>query len=167
MNEYWKDIPNYAGFMVSNLGRIKTIERIINYGNRMCLRKEKILKPHKSKVGYYTVAPFQKTTTVHKLVAFTFLGVRPLNSVIEHINGDYLDNRVENLRYVTHKENTQNALRLNKILTGEQCSWSKLKIEDVIKIRNDKRMHILIAKDFNISRQTVGEIKRFLTWKNI
>ena len=165
--ENWEKIPGYEGFMASNLGNIKTLKRAINYGNRICLRQERILKPHKSKVGYYTVAPFQKTTLVHRLITLTFLGERPINSVIDHIDGDYLNNNINNLRYVTQKENVHNAMRLGKTLNGESCSWSKLTIKQVLEIREDKRIHKLIAKDYNICRQSVGEIKNRLIWKYI
>ena len=165
--EIWLNIPNYDGFMASNLGRIKTIERDIICGEKICRRKERILKPHKSKVGYLTVAPFQKTTHVHYLVTLTFLGVRKYKYVVDHINGDYCDNRIENLRYVTQKENVQNALRLNKIKIGENCSWSKLTKDLVIKIRLDNSRQCELAKKYSISRQSVSDIKNYKTWKFI
>ena len=165
--ETWKKIPNYDGFMASSFGRIKTVKRLVDYGNRFCLRKERILKPHKSKVGYYTVAPFQKTTYVHQLIALAFIGQRPKNSVIDHKNGDYLDNRAENIRYVTQKENVDNAKTLGKLKTGENCSWSKLTVKQVLEIRQDKRPHLEIALQYKIARQSVSEIKTKKTWKHL
>ena len=163
--EIWKNIPGYDGFMASNYGRIKTIERFINYNNRKCLRKERILKPHKSKIGYYTIAPFQKTTYSHKLIALTFLGERPNRLVVDHIDGDYLNNNINNLRYVNQKENVNNAMRLGKIKIGEGCKWSILKKENVIEIRNSKIQNNILAKKYNVSRATIYDIKNYRTWK--
>lgn len=165
--EIWKYIPGYFGFMASSLGRIKTLKRSINYGNRVCIRKERILKPHKGKVGYYTVAPFQKTTAVHVLIALAFHGERPTGSVIDHIDGDYLNNEASNLRYTTQSGNVQNALRLGKIPLGEKCSWTKLTVKQVLEIRSDNRSHTAIAKDYKINRASVGDIKNNRTWKHL
>lgn len=163
--EIWKEIPGYVGFMASNYGRIKSIERRINYGDRYITRKERILKPHKSKVGYYTVAPFQKTTYVHFLVTLTFLGEREKGYVVDHIDGDYLNNNILNLRYVTQKENVHNALRLGKIKIGQNCSWSILKEEDVIEIKKSNLKQNQLAKLFNVSRCTIYDIQKNKTWK--
>lgn len=48
---------------------------------------------------------------VANIVAQAFLGLRPKNKEIDHVNGDPLDNRVENLEYVTPKENSRRAIR--------------------------------------------------------
>lgn len=50
-----------------------------------------------------------KTYRVHNLIAHAFLGERPDKYVVDHINGDKLDNHVENLRYVTQGQNMINA----------------------------------------------------------
>lgn len=153
--------------MASDQGRIKSEKRILKYSNRFVCRKERILKPHKGNVGYYTVAPFQKTTLVHSLIALTFIGERPIGYCVDHINGNYLDNRLSNLRYTTQFENVQNALRLGKIKTGELCSWAKLNKNQVISIRADNRAHSVIAKDYPVCRQTIQEIKSMKIWRHI
>ena len=59
-NEIWKDIPNYEGiYQASNLGRIKSLERIDAIGNR--LLKEKILKPRLNNNGYYRVSLWKQS----------------------------------------------------------------------------------------------------------
>lgn len=98
--EVWKPIPNYEGlYEVSSLGRVKSI------------KKNKILKNSVYKNEYSNVGVFKdnirKTKRVHQLVAEVFLNHVPcgMKLVIDHINGNVLDNRVENLQIVSQREN--------------------------------------------------------------
>lgn len=101
--EVWKDIPSYEGlYQVSNLGNIKS--------NHKTLKLNIGRKPHSSR-HIYTVCLFKdgkkKTLPVHRLVASAFLGKSKLT--INHINGNPMDNRVENLEYCTLLENIKQA----------------------------------------------------------
>ena len=54
--------------------------------------------------------------TLHRLVAFTFIGPPPSpNHVVDHINRDELDNRVDNLRWVTKRDNLINSATGDKM----------------------------------------------------
>lgn len=101
-NEIWKDIIGYEGlYKVSSLGRVKSLKR----------NKEKILNPSWSDKTYFVVSlckdKKQKTLKVHQLVAMTFLNHTPCGYklVVDHMNDNPLDNRVENLQVITHREN--------------------------------------------------------------
>lgn len=113
MIEIWKDIDDYNGiYQVSNLGRIKSL-----CNNKT--RKEKILKLKKSKDGYlYAILNKnnkRKNFSVHRLVAQAFIPNPENKPCIDHINTDRSNNRVENLRWVTPKENMNNPLTKEKI----------------------------------------------------
>ena len=107
-HEEWKDIPNYEGlYQASNLGRIKSLERIDARGNR--LLKEKILKPQINDSGYYRIK-LQKQSIikfyyVHRIVYEAFNGQIPEGLQVNHINEVKTDNRLSNLNLMTQKEN--------------------------------------------------------------
>jgi hypothetical protein len=113
MIEIWKEIPDYEGlYQVSNLGQIKSLGRITKgRNNSERIIKSKILKLFTSKQGYLSVNLYSYGSTqnknVHQLVAIAFLNHTPngVNRVVDHINDDPLDNRVENLQIVSQRFN--------------------------------------------------------------
>ena len=108
MEEVWKDVcdPNYSGYQASSQGRIRSFRDF--HGN---LRETPtILKPGVNKDGYYELTMNsndrkRKTFRVHRVIATTFLGEHP-GLVVNHINGNKLDNRIENLEFVTAEQNS-------------------------------------------------------------
>ena len=123
MQEIWKDIPEYEGiYQVSTFGNVKSL------GNNKS-KKEKILKNFISGT-YYMIElnkkGLSKQFLVHQLVAIAFLNHIPCKHklVVNHINFNRLDNRVENLEIITQRENTnQKHLKSSSKYTG--VSWHK------------------------------------------
>lgn len=118
--EFWKPIKGFEGFYeVSNLGRIKSLERITNHPKGKRLVREYILKPYISRRGYYEVTlcrlAYRVKCEVHKIVLETFVPNVQNKPCIDHINTNKLDNRLSNLHWVTHKENSNNPITLAKI----------------------------------------------------
>lgn len=96
VNEIWKDIPGYENlYQISSLGRVKSLKR------------NKLLTPYRpSQKGYSQVFLGRGNMyRIHRLVAMAFIPNPDNKPCIDHINGDRLDNRVENLRWVTYSEN--------------------------------------------------------------
>lgn len=122
--EIWKPIVGYDGYEISNLGRVRSIERVVSFGWSKRTIKPKILKPKDNGNGYKIVGLKRKYSYIHRLVAEHFLPNPENKSEVDHINGDKTDNRVENLRWVTHKENMNNPITLNK--TGKHLRKSIL-----------------------------------------
>lgn len=81
--------------------------------------KGKILKPTKDKDGYLyyvlCVNGERKTIKAHRLVALSFIPNPENKPAIDHINGIKTDNHIDNLRWVTNKENTNNPNTIDKV----------------------------------------------------
>ena len=113
--EIWKDIPGFdSRYQISNLGNVKVKQYIRSNGKGVFLTKEKLLKPFIEHGGYQKIVLYSngknKRMKVHRLVAMAFIP-NPYNKPeIDHVNTNTLDNRVENLRWVTSKENHFNVL---------------------------------------------------------
>lgn len=108
--EVWKDISDYYGlYQVSNLGRVRGLDRRGKDGRKL---KGKILKPLLSgpNLEYYFVILTDlkgksKSKKVHRLVFHTFNSDYNLNHVVDHIDGDSKNNKLENLQSITQRKN--------------------------------------------------------------
>lgn len=101
--EIFKDIEGYEGlYQISNLGNVKSL----NYHRT---GKERILKPAKKDNGYLFIGLHKnrniKYFLIHRLVASSFLPNPNKLKEINHINENKIDNRVENLEWINHKDN--------------------------------------------------------------
>lgn len=121
--EIWKDIQGYDGYyQVSNLGRVKSLSRLIWNGFSNHLTKDKIRKPVVSKDGYtYVKILFKKKSMkfrVHRLVALHFID-NPNNKLeVNHIDSIRLNNNVKNLEWVSKSENQCHS-KINKKTTSK------------------------------------------------
>lgn len=116
--EVWKDIIGFKGYyQISNLGRLKSLKRSIlrNDGSYMNLR-ERILKPKIDKYGYITYSltkgNLSKHLTAHRLVAYAFLNKVEGASQINHIDGNKMNNKPENIEWCNSCHNNREAVRL-------------------------------------------------------
>lgn len=109
MNEIWRDIAGYEGrYQVSNKGNVKSLHYRGHYG-------EKIMKPVKHHSGYLIIQLGRKPRKihlVHQLVAKAFIPPVEGKKLVNHIDGNKRNNCVENLEWVTYKENTEHAIRI-------------------------------------------------------
>jgi len=100
MKVIWKNIDGYNGdYKVSNKGEIISLKR---NGQKLLRQNER------SKDSYLCVDLCKNgksvTRNVHNIVAETFL-MKSDGLIVNHINENKKDNRIDNLEYVTHSEN--------------------------------------------------------------
>ena len=133
--EEWKDIVGYEGmYMVSNLGRVKSIERIITYSDgRVYKYHEKILKQSVNK-GYMkvTLSKNSKVTSkkVHRLVAEAFLSNKNNYPQVNHKDECTTNNNIDNLEWCSQEYNNNYGTRIERIkkkINKEALSFKYIK----------------------------------------
>jgi len=112
--EKWKDINGYEGlYQISSCGKVKSLERYKKNPNKPIKVSEKLLKFAINRCGYYIVVLSKDgkahTYTVHKIVMENFYRKPFKNEVINHIDSNKQNNSIDNLEYVTQKENVRKA----------------------------------------------------------
>ena len=123
-----------------------------------------------SKIGYevvsFSINDKTKTYYKHRLMLHAFVGPCPDNCEALHINGNRLDNRLENLRWGTRKENVADAIKHGTATIGSRNGAAKLTDEMVSFIRQSKNIEELTNK-FNVSVSTIKRVINGLTYKGV
>lgn len=154
MQEIWKPLKDVVVFgdnyEVSNLGRVRHIKK-----------RWRELKPTINSHGYQRVLLYLdgkcKTIKVHKLVALMFIPNPNNLPVINHKDGNKLNNEVANLEWVTYSENNQHAydtgLRSKK-LSDEDKEWIKKVYKPYSKTFGSRAL----GKKFGVRQSTISAI---------
>lgn len=163
--EEWRDIPGYEGkYQASSLGNIRSLDRIVNcaHGGKRRMRG-RVLKPAGQKkdphlrvvLGHGAIG-----SCVHTLVALTFLGPKPEGQEVRHLDGNPLNNRVDNLAYGTRTENILDVYRQGK-------AWRALTAEQVLEIRERLaagETGAALAKEYGVGQACISSIKHGRTY---
>lgn len=136
MNEVWKSLI-YQGICYPNF-------EVSNNGNLRNANTQKVYKQHVNKCGYCQVCVSlgsknkKKVFKMHKAVAETFIPNTENKPQVNHIDGNKINNNIDNLEWVTNSENIRHAYN-NGLNIPYKCEdkWnSKLTNEQVEHIRN-------------------------------
>jgi len=169
MNNEWHSIPGYDGvYVIDKLGQVR---RVKLHGSS---DKNGSIKPSITNRGYVRVALYKNGKvslhSVHRLMMLTFVGDSELE--VNHINGKKIDNRLENLEYVTRSDNEIHRARVLKLNVGEDHGNSKLTNNQVLEIRAKSTpyyhgVYARIAKEYNVTPECVSMVARRITYRYV
>jgi len=168
MEEIWKDVISYEGiYEVSNLGRVRSI----NTG------RKKPLKPLLGNNGYFKINLYKdkkmSAINIHRLVAIAFIINDGNKKQVNHIDGNKINNNVDNLEWVTDSENQKHSYDIGLKVGRKGTSHHNCKIteETVIKIRElwntGEYVQREIAEIIGINTNNVWKIINGVRWKHI
>jgi hypothetical protein len=114
MDEIWKDIAGSPGYMVSNLGRVKSLDRTILCRNGSKQRRPgRVMKLNELPLGYLDVELGKnRHFLVHRLVALAFCEGYFDGAQVNHKDGNRQNNVPGNLEWCTSSENHRHAIRI-------------------------------------------------------
>lgn len=173
MQEIWKKISDYPNYEVSNLGRVRSIDRIDSLGRK---KKGQILKPQYDGRRLYLHVCLSRegkciTKNIHRLVAEAFIK-NPYNlKEVNHKDEDKTNNKASNLEWCDHIYNNRYGSKPSKSrgLNNPMNKFDKSVIDYI------KKNHILcggsmrnkdLAKMFNISPTHVCAIAHGRRWND-
>jgi len=176
MKEIWKDVQGYEGiYEISNFGRVKSIERKSFNGKGFYDRKEYIMENHLNRMGYLYVHLCKnnmgRTIAVHRLVGKHFVEKVDNKTHLNHIDGNKLNNNVNNLEWVTPKENGEHAARLFLKANEEDHPSAKLTNNEVLNIyksfKNGRYTIKELCNKYKVAYSTIYHITIKKYWKKI
>lgn len=166
----FRPVVDVQGYMISNDGQVLSLKK-----KRPFLRRSFVDSGPRG--GWLSVKLSEnnkcKNYAVHRLVASAWIGPPPTKKhCINHKNGIKIDNRMQNLEWVTHKENMQHAYRVlyPGSHRGQQNGRSKLSNENVLEIRNLRKNGMLlkdVAKIYKVSLSVIARICNKYSWSHL
>jgi hypothetical protein len=142
MVEEWKEYDNYE---FSNLGNVRRTDNKNVVNGSIQNKGYKYIQIKRNKK--------RKNLLIHQIVMKLFIGNRPIDKVVDHIDRNKLNNTINNLRYITQKENMFNCDRVYTHIP--QDTPNRKKIVRTIYADNNKDA---ISRKRNIYKQKNKEI---------
>lgn len=169
-DDEWRAIPGWPEYQLSERGQLRRVHARNGPG------PGPFLKPWRNKQnGYLYISLWRGNrrfqTTVHRLVALTFLGAPPSQKhVVAHNDGSRDNNHRSNLRWATLAENVRDTFIHGTHNRGSRNGQAKIDEICAVAILKMIEMQIprsLAAEGFGVSRQTVDDIVNNRRWRHI
>ncbi len=162
-------------YCISDSGKIWSKYKAGNHHSKIKKGKWKRRKLCIQPSGHLTIVLYLKgkqySKSIHSLVLETFIGPCPLNMQCRHLDGDPTNNKFENLKWGTSKENGEDMVKHGTGTIGEKNEHVKLTENEVIEIREmystNKYTQEKLAEIFDVTQSNIGCIIRRKSWKHI
>ncbi len=167
MSERWMPVPGYEGrYEVSDLGQVRSWVR----PPRGFRDEPMVLRPRSAKVypAFWISRGDGSPRThmyVHRAVLLAFAGPPAEGQQVAHLDGNPLNARLENLAWVTCKENHSHKVAHGTQPRGEFSSAAKLTLRQVEEIRLSKSSGVALARIYGVSPSAICIIRKGKTWK--
>lgn len=171
--ELWRPVVGYEGlYEVSNLGGVRSLDRIVSRGNQTLRLKGAIKNPAEDSYGYLQARLTKdgkgKLVLVHRLIAMAFIENPESLPEVNHLDLDKKNNAALNLEWSLHSDNMKHAGDRGR-LCGYMNKNKRIKLcpASVAGIREASRLggtHRGIASSFGVSSTTVGNIVNHQRW---
>lgn len=166
MQEIWKPVP-IAGvetlYEVSNKGRLRSLKK-----NKKFICTPRIYNGYR-KVLLKTGSRIVKTTALHRLVALAFIPNPEKKETVNHKDFNRLNCRVDNLEWLTQKENKAHSVAFGRQAKGEKVNSAKLTAKKVLEIRAQNGLYSTrkLSQKYGVCASSISYILCRKTWKHI
>jgi len=167
MTTKFKNIQGFDGYRIGDDGSV--------WSKRKIKEKWQRLKPWPNQKGYLQVNLYRNeqghTRKVHRLVLEAFVGLCPPDMECRHLDGNKINNQLENLQWGTSKENKDDMNKHDMTCKGKRNGQAKLTEEGVVAIRETYRCgnisHRQLAKLYGVSKSAITSLLRKESWKHL
>jgi len=154
MNEEWRDVVGYEGYyQVSSNGKVKSLSRKL--GNNH-VTKDIVMKPVIDKYGYKRLGLYKNNkltnALVHRLVATAFVDNNENKNIVNHKDENKTNNNIDNLEWVTVKENNNYGTRIERISNSNKNKIKVIYRDNTYEIWDSA---IDFAKEFGILQSNI------------
>lgn len=174
--EVWKPVVGYEGrYEVSSTGRVRGLERHVRTGANGLRKTPGRVLAFDVTNGYARVTlqscGVSRKYFAHSLVAASFIGPRPYDFQVRHLDGDRGNNNVLNLAYGTAKQNAADKVRHGRAQNGVRHGCARLTEGDIAAIRcadvSALGARARLADRFRCTRANITRIRNGRTWKHL
>lgn len=172
MNEIWKVCNKSQDYIISNYGNLKNIKTNKNLNSG--------INTEGYKRANLRINGVNKACNIHRMLMLTFKPEEYFDgAVVNHKDGNKLNNSLDNLEWCTIQENNIHAYKnglinyekLSNSKIGEKNHRSKLKENDILEIRRlystGQYIHKDLANMYNVSRNQITRIINKKDWTHI